>query len=109
MLKKKFIFKKTIDISIIEIYTKINKISKTEIVLMKGEELVDKMNLDYMKKRRIELGLSQQYMANELGFKNASTYLKYENGDYAFKAEMLPLLAKILKVNMKNFFYKLDC
>lgn len=63
-----------------------------------------KLNLEYMRNRRLELNLSQQYLANELGFKNASTYLKYENGDYAFKADMLPLLAKILKTDIKNFF-----
>lgn len=63
-----------------------------------------KIDLEYMRNKRIELNLSQQYLANELGFKNASTYLKYENGDYAFKADMLPILAKIFKTDMENFF-----
>lgn len=62
------------------------------------------LNLNYVKARRIELGLSLQEVANELGFKNASTYLKYENGDYLFKAEILPSLATILKCKIENFF-----
>lgn len=64
------------------------------------------LNLDYIKRRRIELGLSLQELANELGFKNASTYLKYENGDYLFKAEVLPILAITLKCGIENFFTK---
>lgn len=62
------------------------------------------LNLDYIKARRIELGLSLQEVANKLGFKNASTYLKYENGDYLFKAETLPALATILNCEIENFF-----
>lgn len=62
------------------------------------------LNLDYIKARRVELGLSLQEVANKLGFKNASTYLKYENGDYLFKAETLPVLANILKCEIENFF-----
>lgn len=85
-------------------YNKGNRISKTETGFKKGVEQMKKLNLTYMKERRIELNLSLQYVANELGFKNASTYLKYENGDYSFKADMLPLLAKILKTDIKNFF-----
>ncbi|MCR1897806.1 helix-turn-helix domain-containing protein [Irregularibacter muris] len=62
------------------------------------------LNLAYIKERRIKLNLSQQELANKLGFKNASTYLKYENGDYLFKAEMLPELSTILKCKITNFF-----
>lgn len=69
-------------------------------------EELKKLNLEFIKNRRNEIGLSQQFIANELGFKNASTYLKYENGDYAFKAEALPLLAKVLDTELENFFTK---
>ena len=64
-----------------------------------------KVDLHYIKGRRTELKLSMQSVANKLGFKNASTYLKYENGDYSFKAEQLPLLASVLKCEIKDFFY----
>ncbi len=48
--------------------------------------------------------LSMQDVANTLGFKTASTYYKYECGIYKFKAEMLPVLAKTLNCDIKNFF-----
>ena len=62
------------------------------------------LNLDFIKTRRLELGISQQKMAEKLGFKNASTYLKYESGAYSFKAEMIPSLANILNCKIENFF-----
>ncbi|OXS70204.1 transcriptional regulator [Lysinibacillus sp. KCTC 33748] len=61
-------------------------------------------NLEYVKQRRQKLNLTLQEVADEMGMKNASTYLKYENGTYAFKAEQLPLLANTLKCNTENFF-----
>lgn len=71
------------------------------------------LNLDFIKNRRNDLGISLQDMADRMrkinnnnGFKNASTYKKYEDGDYKFDAEHLPLLAKILKCSISNFFVK---
>jgi len=64
----------------------------------------DKVNLNYLKTQRITLGLSLQDMAEELGFKNASTYMKYEDGLYLFKANHLPVLAVKLKCRIENFF-----
>lgn len=61
-------------------------------------------NLEYIKNRRLELGLSLQETAEAMGMKNASTYMKYENGAYSFKAEQLPLLAAVLKCEIENFF-----
>lgn len=62
------------------------------------------LNLEYIKSRRNQLGLSQLKMAETLGFKNSSTYLKYERGIYSFKAEQLPFLANILKCDISDFF-----
>ena len=62
------------------------------------------IDLDFIKNKRLELNISQQKMAEKLGFKNASTYLKYESGEYAFKADMIPSLAEILEEDMRNFF-----
>lgn len=45
-------------------------------------------------------------VANKLGFKNASTYHKYETGEYSFRADMLPKLADILDSKIENFFIK---
>lgn len=62
------------------------------------------LNLEFIKQRRLSLNITLQEMAYHLGFKNASTYLKYENGFYAFKANQLPILAKTLKCNISDFF-----
>lgn len=61
-------------------------------------------DLDYIKNRRKNLKLPLQDTAEKLGFKNASTYLKYESGVYAFKAKQLPELAEILDCDITNFF-----
>ncbi|MEK4030862.1 helix-turn-helix transcriptional regulator [Pseudobacillus sp. FSL P4-0506] len=65
---------------------------------------METLNLSYIQKRRKELDLSLQEMANKMGFKNGSTYMKYEKGTYSFKAEQLPLLARYLKCNITDFF-----
>ncbi|MEK3945016.1 MULTISPECIES: helix-turn-helix domain-containing protein [Paenibacillus] len=62
------------------------------------------LNLLFIKKRRLELNLSLQEMAESLGFKNASTYMKYEEGTYSFKANHLPILANKLDGKIENFF-----
>ena len=63
-----------------------------------------KFNLEFIKSRRQELGITAATMAHELGFKNTSTYWKHEKGHHKFKAESLPLLAKILQCKPQNFF-----
>ncbi|MDL0353046.1 helix-turn-helix transcriptional regulator [Clostridioides difficile] len=62
------------------------------------------MDHDFIKKRRNTLNLSLQNVAKELGFKNASTYFKYETGQYSIRADMLPKLSKILDCDIENFF-----
>ena len=63
-----------------------------------------KFNLEFIKTRRKELGISSEKMAQALGFKNSSTYWKHENGRHKFKAETIPLLANILQCKPQNFF-----
>ncbi len=65
---------------------------------------MDVFNLDFIKKRRLEKNLTLKEMANALGFSNASVYWKYESGVYTFKAEMLPVLSKMLKCSISKFF-----
>lgn len=62
------------------------------------------LDLYFIKDRRIELRLSLQVVAESLGMKNASTYMKYENGTYSFKAEHLPMLAEVLNCDITDFF-----
>ncbi|EAG4639932.1 helix-turn-helix domain-containing protein [Listeria monocytogenes] len=61
-------------------------------------------DLKYVKRKRLEIGYSLKDMADLLDIKNASTYYKYENGSYSFKAEMLPKLANALDCDIENFF-----
>jgi len=65
---------------------------------------MNSLNLKYIKERRLQLGITQQKMAENMGFKNSSTYLKYEMGTYSFKAEHLPILAKSLNCMIIDFF-----
>lgn len=65
---------------------------------------IEKVDLDFIKQERLKLGLSLKDMAEALGFKNASTYMKYEEGSYSFKAKHLPVLARRLECNIENFF-----
>lgn len=63
-----------------------------------------KFNLEYIKGRRLMLGLTHQEMADALSFKNGSTYYKYEVGDFLFRAIHLPPMAEILKCDINSFF-----
>lgn len=64
------------------------------------------LNLEYIARRRLELTITLQDMAQALGFKNASTYMKYEKGEYAFKANHLPILARMLHCHAEDLFFE---
>lgn len=64
------------------------------------------INLEFLKSKRNEKGISLQAMSEKLGFKNASTYMRYENGEYSLEANMLPILAEVLECDIQGFFYK---
>jgi DNA-binding XRE family transcriptional regulator len=67
------------------------------------------INLAFIAKRRVECGWTQQNMAEFLGFKNASTYQKYEKGEYDFKAIHLPILTRKLGCSLQDLFYNHIC
>lgn len=52
------------------------------------------MNLEYIKKLRVERGESQHALAHLLGLKTASAYCKKETGRVPFKVNELNTLAK---------------
>ncbi|MCQ6266346.1 helix-turn-helix domain-containing protein [Fictibacillus sp. WQ 8-8] len=64
------------------------------------------IDLAFIKARRIEQKITMQHMAVILGFKNASTYMKYEKGDYYLKAVHLPLIAKELHCDLASLFFE---
>jgi len=69
---------------------------------------VDKLNLAYIVRRRNELGLTLQEMAEALGFKHASTYHKYETGQYSFRANHLPMIARKLLCTLDALYADTD-
>lgn len=62
------------------------------------------LNHAFIKERRQTLNKTLQEVAESVGMKNASTYMKYENGTYSFKAEQLPVLAETLDCEIQDFF-----
>lgn len=65
---------------------------------------MQEVNLTQIKLKRKEMKFTLKEMASTLGFKNASTYYKYENGTYKFNANHIPLIASKLKLRMKDIF-----
>lgn len=63
------------------------------------------VNLAIIKQRRKEMRFNQQEMAEMLGFKNASTYCKYESGAYKFDADHIPIVANKLKLKVNDIFF----
>ena len=80
--------------------------TKKGIIIRIGGDDMQSINLIFIKTRRKELGLTLQQMSDSLGFKKATTYSNYENGDRIMKANMLPTLAQILQCDIMDFFTK---
>lgn len=66
------------------------------------------LNLKLIRQKRKNRCATLQEMAELMGLRNASTYMKYEKGDYSFKAEHLPLLAKAFGCSIQDLFFDLD-
>lgn len=62
-----------------------------------------KVNLSLIKKRREELKMSQNQVAEALGLRY-DKYSRRENGDYKFKAEELPALSEVLELPLEKIF-----
>ena len=62
------------------------------------------INLDIIRNKRIEKGISLEKMAKLLSLANGSVYYKRENGDYKFRPEELPILARTLECDLLIFF-----
>lgn len=69
-----------------------------------GEETMPEVNLKAIKKRRMELGITQKEMANALNLSFAEKYARRENGIYKFQVEELPLLAKTLQISLEKIY-----
>ncbi len=62
------------------------------------------VNLKAIKKRRVELGITQIEMAKALKLSFAEKYARRENGVYKFQVEELPLLAKKLRIPIEKIY-----
>lgn len=65
-----------------------------------------RMNLEFIRTRRILLKLTLQDMAEALDFKYAANYMKYERGEYEFKANHIPALAQKLECEIDDLFFE---
>lgn len=63
-----------------------------------------KLDLELIRKRRLELKLTQQDMADRLKMGNKANYSRYESGKYSFDADMVPVLHEVLKVPISRLF-----
>ena len=62
------------------------------------------LNLDFIIKRRKELGFTQKDMALKLGMNSAPAYNKYEKGVYEFNANIIPALSGVLNCDITDIF-----
>lgn len=57
-----------------------------------------------IKKIREQKGLTQIFLAKELGYNSSSSISEIESGKKGLDAHQIPLLAKILNVNIEDIF-----
>lgn len=63
-----------------------------------------KVNLKLIKQKRELKGYSLKEMANLMGFNDKAKYYRREAGEYNFKPEELPQIAKILNIPISKIF-----
>lgn len=62
------------------------------------------LNLALIKKKRLELGYSNEDMAKSLGLASSDKYFRREHGVYKFQASELPALSKKLNIPLEKIF-----
>lgn len=63
-----------------------------------------KVNLELIKEKRKEKGYSLKKMADLMGFSDKAKYYRREAGEYSFKPEELPHVAKLLNIPISKIF-----
>ncbi|MCX8046215.1 MAG: helix-turn-helix domain-containing protein [Anoxybacillus gonensis] len=58
-----------------------------------------------IKEIRVQKGLTQSFVAKELGYKSPSMLSEIESGKKGIDAEKIPLLANILGVDINEIFF----
>ena len=59
-----------------------------------------------IRRRRLELGISQKELAQRVGYKSASTIIRIERGDLASPVSKLEDFAKALETDSSNLISK---
>lgn len=62
------------------------------------------MNLKLLKDERVKRGFTQKYMAEQLGFKDRSSYCLIEKGKTSVDVEMANKIATLLDFNRKTTY-----
>ncbi|MCD8150544.1 MAG: helix-turn-helix domain-containing protein [Clostridiales bacterium] len=62
------------------------------------------MNLELLKSERKSKGYTQQFMADQLGFKDRSSYCLIENGKCSVDIELANRIASVLKLSERRTF-----
>ncbi|PAD67298.1 transcriptional regulator [Bacillus sp. 7586-K] len=55
---------------------------------------------------RIEKGLTQTFVAKQLGYKHSSILSEIESGKKGISAEKLPIVANVLGVDVNSLFFE---
>lgn len=64
------------------------------------------VNIQLIKKQRLQKGLTLQQMADFLGIDSKANYYKREVGDTNFKSAELPVISEVLGINFEKIFVK---
>lgn len=67
---------------------------------------VKKVDLEKIKKLRINAGLTLEEMSKKLGYESANGYYYLEKGRGTFSAEKLAMVADILGVDIRSLFFE---
>lgn len=59
------------------------------------------MNLELLKQERIKRGFSQKKMAEELGFRDKSSYCLIENGKTQVSVQLMNKIIKVLDLSVE--------
>lgn len=62
------------------------------------------LDLEKIKQMRIDKGLSQQAMADLLGYKTATGYSYFESGRCDLDPDKLPILADVFNLKMEELY-----
>lgn len=72
------------------------------------DNLVKRIIKEKLKKARNKKGISQEEMAERLGYKDKSSYCHIENGNVKITIETAKKIADILEENVNQLFFTQD-